>query len=1387
MSSIDKLIVSGVRAFSPHEQQMIEFYRPLTILVGHNGAGKTTIIECLRYACTGEFPPSTGKGKSFVHDPSVAAQATVKAKVSWGCLGFVFAFSLVFSLRSEKNLLTPARTQVQLKLSARNGKPVVVTRGMSATQTRTSVTFKTEASSLATVGADGERVSFNRRCADLNDEVPSLMGVSRSILECVVFCHQEESNWPLADPATLKKKFDDIFASTRYTKALDAMKKEHKDLKAKTQVLEQTKLTHEERLKQVRDAQKQYDDLKRKCTQLDERLEQHERAISRSDARAVEMKQRRAAMRNELAELEGMRYKFEELQERYTEQSGLLADDFSSATIEELEKELRTFNKSVKDQQVQVRRCADRLAELNAAARTEQSKYEAIHARCAGLESDLSHATRERKLRDDVVVGIIKLVSTLSAALPPSAPKDGYDDRMVDQLLAQMREHHKELEADRRERQREEAAEMAELDAIVSRATATLATERERQKAAQRLAKELEEEQRSLQGQLEEHRADFAMRDSLQQTLASREADLARVKAELEGFREEALADVENKRREYDAEANDLKKTLTLLSAQAHLHAELELKQKELEAERSASSAVVTKEAGNVCSFFNSTREAAQKLGVKIDLLDEHSSVDDVAVSWAADPPATSETLSRCAEKLDEWRGATEKRLQRSQKQETNAEGEVKRRTAERKQCASELEESRARVAEVLGTEDFTVAKEAAEAALAKKREDSSLADAALSLYDAFLDKSGRERACPLCKRDFEGIQALSSFSDKLKRVIAKLPDKVDRLRNETAELEGQLKRIFSVQSAWERSRELSKRLPEAEGLLAAALQEQRKFAKQVEAESALVQSLRAAAAQSHGLVSSVRSTVESRKKVSSLESRVADLVTELGGGSAGRSVADVQAALEEKERQARKCLEELDDLRLTRDKLRDAVHENQSLVHEANKELLRVQELNEKIQQIDERIADAKEKEAKSRRESTAAREKVASAEEDAKNAKAERAECAQRHTEVAEVFKSDEEKISQNIARLDSAHLKEGKSPGDRIRQATQLLEDRKAELESVQKTQKQLKTEQQAASHAHRAATDETALRDVKRRNIEDALRVRKLEGDVKSLKIKISEKETSLRDKGIETASDQVTEELDHVEATLMQQRSDRDRAKGERQSIAEQMSRLKRVDLARSGQRQADYEEAVIDLHTTNVAAADLERYRQALDRALMRFHSEKIAEINRIIKELWQVTYQSSDIDAIMVKADDGTPARARPKAAAPTSTTRKSYNYRLVMLKGGAELDMRGRCSAGQKVLASLIVRLALAETFCTNCGILTLDEPTTNLDRANIGAFAGALTQLIEQRHRQSNFQLVIITHDEEFVQMLGRSEHADFYWRVSKNDQQHSMITKHEIADI
>jgi DNA repair protein RAD50 len=78
-----------------------------------------------------------------------------------------------------------------------------------------------------------------------------------------------------------------------------------------------------------------------------------------------------------------------------------------------------------------------------------------------------------------------------------------------------------------------------------------------------------------------------------------------------------------------------------------------------------------------------------------------------------------------------------------------------------------------------------------------------------------------------------------------------------------------------------------------------------------------------------------------------------------------------------------------------------------------------------------------------------------------------------------------------------------------------------------------------------------------------------------------------------------------------------------------------------------------------------------------------------------------------------------------------PGANSRRQYNYRVAMHKNGVEMDMRGRCSAGQKVLASLIIRMALAEAFSSKCGVLALDEPTTNLDEDNIASLSDTILE--------------------------------------------------------
>lgn len=217
-----------------------------------------------------------------------------------------------------------------------------------------------------------------------------------------------------------------------------------------------------------------------------------------------------------------------------------------------------------------------------------------------------------------------------------------------------------------------------------------------------------------------------------------------------------------------------------------------------------------------------------------------------------------------------------------------------------------------------------------------------------------------------------------------------------------------------------------------------------------------------------------------------------------------------------------------------------------------------------------------------------------------------------------------------------------------------------------------------------------------------------------------------------------------------------------------------------LDRANAQGSGKEYRRLLTQLKTIELASADLEKYHRALDQALMTYHTLKMSEINKTIKELWQTTYQGTDIDYIEIVSDVDS-----ANESGKVQSAKRSYNYRVVMRRGDALLDMRGRCSAGQKVLACLVIRLALADSFALDCGILALDEPTTNLDRRNMEKLAASLADIIHHRRRQANFQLVLITHDEEFIELLGSREICDSYYLVYKDDESYSRVKQQDLV--
>lgn len=107
-------------------------------------------------------------------------------------------------------------------------------------------------------------VSITNRCTNVDTELSIAMGISKPILEYVIFCHQEDLSWPFEDGKKLKEKFDEIFDSAKFNKALEAIMKLIKELKQKVQVLREQRISCQLVVSEVEDKETKLEDNKKR-------------------------------------------------------------------------------------------------------------------------------------------------------------------------------------------------------------------------------------------------------------------------------------------------------------------------------------------------------------------------------------------------------------------------------------------------------------------------------------------------------------------------------------------------------------------------------------------------------------------------------------------------------------------------------------------------------------------------------------------------------------------------------------------------------------------------------------------------------------------------------------------------------------------------------------------------------------------------------------------------------------------------------------------------------------------------------------------------------------------------------------------------------------------
>jgi DNA repair protein RAD50 len=216
---------------------------------------------------------------------------------------------------------------------------------MELTQKKTAQTFKQLDGVLRMMDPEtGERVSLSHKCTELDKQIPQLLGVSKPILEHVVFCHQEDASWPLMEGAVLKKRFDDIFDSTKYSKALHIFRQTEKDFLVRVKDLKVDVASYSAH-KQAADAfRKELTEQNEQIESLDDMKKELAEQISRM---GTEMKSLREILTSvdEIEDLIVARTKELDQQNEVTmKQREMLEEDLTQKhTSQELQNRLRNF------------------------------------------------------------------------------------------------------------------------------------------------------------------------------------------------------------------------------------------------------------------------------------------------------------------------------------------------------------------------------------------------------------------------------------------------------------------------------------------------------------------------------------------------------------------------------------------------------------------------------------------------------------------------------------------------------------------------------------------------------------------------------------------------------------------------------------------------------------------------------------------------------------------------------------------------------------------------------------------------------------------------------------------------------------------------------------
>ncbi|XP_029343905.1 DNA repair protein RAD50 isoform X3 [Acyrthosiphon pisum] len=1299
MSTLESISIQGIRSYHPDEKQTLKFYKPLTLILGQNGCGKTTIIECLKYITCSDLPRNANKG-GFVWDPKLSDHHTVKGNV---------------------------------KLSFHDTKDtrVVVSKTLESTQKLATVSTK---SLDQTISRKGQ--STSHKCADLDDVMCTYLGVSKSILKDVVFCHQEDSNWPLDEDKKVKEKFDSIFDVGKYDKCIKQIQIEIKATQADKRTCNNNiqhfwKYREEARNKRATLENKKFsfDELQQKLNSIDKEiipLEERYKEIMKKEEHFFSLKNK---LLTSEGNLNSIRLAIKDLK--------LLIKLEFKGNDSDLDEELKNFNNNL----VQKEKDKYKLNCLKNDAITNENK---IQENMSKEQVNLGRYQSEEKQNLNNInkqnAKIIELGNEMQFNLPDLTEYNRV--QVISNLSNNLSSMNDKLESTQKEHREIENKLQSNIDSIrVEKA-------------------KLDQEIKIKEKQILENTSEIQK--------LKKDIDQVRNSAEKLSALQKSKVDIETK-------LNILRGSLNVDDVKKDIN-----KKKDEKYEQNIKLEVIEKEVQKLqlLSIVQAELDTVilNKTGIDNKLKILKNKVNDVLKDLLGFIPQEKLKFEFTSflDKLSDTIRCNRKSIAEKQKQLTTLEANYNHTKEKLRTKQIELSNDENALSDMCqGQEYETILKEVNEKVEELQAQKGSVSTSGHLFRRYIKNLEAQDPSCPLCHRCFGSIDEVTELINDLNMRVHKIPSE---LETTIAQLETLLKKQSKLQQLRPTYTRISvlkqteiPNLKDELERISSNLRKCRDELTKLSDENGKLETNETNAKNIQSDIIMIDSFDNDVKRYSKEEQRLTTKMTESG------SIRNLQEAISE--RNALKST--INEICNVLEKKQYELNEYTEMLHNLQTQQNKItsDELNIKSKMQDEKsvidkLNDLQNLEATISLELDSARETLGPIQEKLdtcintfEQTKKQQSRKIENNRKEIIILEKKIQEINNLQSSIDNYEKKEWTL---RIKETNNLLNNLNKEkmnyIEEQKNLQKQIDSINEYNANQEVKKIDlenNKKLRQKSKEEIECLSEINKFHEDFGTMDVN-----SLLSEKSTNTKQRQALAE-------------EKNKSLGRKQEL-DNIIRHITEELTAIHFKNAEniYLHEKVQLEILNRVEKDLTKYNKALEWAMNRFHKERMQSINTIIKKLWRDIYTGNDIDYIQIKtSSDDKPIQ--------TDTIKKRvFNYRVVQIKNEVELDMRGRCSAGQKVLACLIVRMALAETFSKNCGILALDEPTTNLDESNIQSLAESLSEIITRRSSQKSFQLLIITHDPNFLRKLSARDMVDTYYEVKRSNEGMSIVCEQDI---